>query len=70
MQLDLTDHFTEMYAKFVLVLQHSTESGECKVLDVLWNASDDTLVFDMSELAQLSTCLPPTKKYLICWKNI
>ena len=38
---------------------------ECKILVVLWNPSSDTLVFDISELAQVALNMQPTKRNLV-----
>ena len=55
----------ETYAKVMLGAPVNSESGEHKVLGVPWNPNRDSLLFDMSELAQLAKNLQPTKSNLV-----
>ena len=64
-QLNLPDPSTETYAKSTLGMQSPTQADECKILGVMWNTNSDTLMFDTSELAELATTLPPTKRNLV-----
>ena len=55
----------ETYAKVMLGAPVSSESEEHKILGVPWNPNSDSLLFDMSELAQLAKNLQPTKRNLV-----
>ena len=55
----------ETYAKVMLGAPVSSESEEHKILGVPWNPNSDSLLFDMSELAQLAKKLQPTKRNLV-----
>ena len=64
-QAAIHDPSTETYSQAVLGTQSPTEPDECKVLGVPWNPISDSLMFDISELAQVSTTLQPTKRNLV-----
>lgn len=55
----------ETYAKAKLGTPSTSEAGEHKILGVTWNASDDCLTFDVSDLAQLAKSLQPTKRNIV-----
>ena len=41
------------------------EAEECKVLGVAWNPSNDSLVFDLSDLSRIAIDLQPTKRNVV-----
>ena len=60
-----TSHLDEMYAQAILGTPSTKGVEEHKILGVSLNSDSDSLIFDVSELAQLVNDLQPTKRNLI-----
>ena len=55
----------ESYAKATLGSVQPTRPEESKILGVRWNPHTDRLIFDTTEIAQLASCLEPTKRNIV-----
>ena len=57
--------FDETYAEATLRSSRRPESGEHKVLGVCWDPDSDQLVFDVADIAQLTSTLKSTKRNVV-----
>ena len=55
----------ESFAQATLGMTPNASIGEYKILGVSWNPTSDHLIFNLTKLARLTSCLQPTKRNVV-----